>query len=55
MIKIKPPDNCTRHNCAICDYSEWHGFERRLIMKGKDKRKYVITNFYSCTLNKDNK
>lgn len=35
--------------CEKCGQEKvFHGFNRRLITKGKDKGKYWVTRFYSC-------
>ena len=42
--------------CKKCGgEKQFHGFERKLILRGKDKGLYKVTEFYSCTCDKENK
>jgi hypothetical protein len=46
----------TNMKCDICGCEkQYHGFERKLILRGKDKGLYKVTEFYSCVCDKENK
>ena len=35
--------------CSKCKkQKQYHGFERRLITRGKNKGTYILTEYYSC-------
>lgn len=39
----------TKPICKHCKQEMIYcGFERRLIMRGKDKGKYIVTDFFKC-------
>lgn len=39
--------------CKECQYAKWSGFERTLIMRGKNKGQYKVIEFYKCTKEKE--